>query len=163
MSVLSITDYYRRNLPHIAARERPLFITFGTFRRWRLPPGARSIALRHVIYSHCSHYFVHVAVVMPDHVHIVMTLPHGLSDDARSLAGVMKGIKGISARRINQLRKSTETVWLTESYDHLVRRAEGLQNVCEYVLQNPVRAGLVTAIDDYPWIWRAWVEGRGCM
>lgn len=106
---------------------------------------------------------MHTAVVMPDHVHVAMSLPHPLTEDARSLAAIMKGIEGTSARRINQFRKSSETVWLTESYDHVVRRAEGLPNVCEYILQNPVRAGLVTAIDDYPWIWRAWLEGRGSM
>ena len=116
--------------------------------------------MRHVIYGHPKQYFIHVAVVMPDHVHLVMTLPHALSDDARSLAAIMKGIKGVSARRIHQLLGRTGPVWLTESYDHVVRREEGLEKTCEYVLQNPVRAGLVTSPENYPWLWRSWIEGR---
>jgi putative transposase len=158
--MLTISDYYERNLPHIAARERPLFITFATRGRWKLPPGARTIALRHIVWGHGVSYFIHVAVVMPDHVHFVMTLPHSLAADSRSLGSVMKSIKGVSARRINQLLGRKERVWQVESFDHDIRRLEGFQQVCLYILDNPIRAGLAASVDDYPWIWRAWLEGR---
>lgn len=161
MNVLSIANAYRRNLPHIDVSERPLFVTYGTFGRWRLPPAARTIALKHVLYAHTRHYFVHVVVVMPDHVHIVMTLPHPLTADARSLAAILKGMKGVSARRINEFFGRRGHVWVVESFDRVVRRTEGLMNVCNYVIENPVRAGLVAAPDDYPWLWRPWLEGRG--
>jgi putative transposase len=92
---------------------------------------------------------------MPDHVHLVMTLPHAFNDGARSLAAVMKSIKGVSARRINELLGRNDHVWQIESYDHVVRRSEGVRAVCDYALQNPVRAGLVKHVDDYPWLWRS--------
>jgi len=161
MNALSIANGYRRNLPHIHVRERPLFITYGTFRRWCLPPAARTIALKHVLYAHIRQCFVHVVVIMPDHVHIVMTLPHALTADARSFAAILKGIKGVSARRINEFFGRRDHVWLVESFDRVVRRAEGLMSVCNYVIENPVRAGLASSPDEYPWLWRAWLEGRG--
>lgn len=160
MSPLTIVERYSRKLPHIPARLRPLFITYSTFQRWHLPPGARTLALKHVLFGHPSDYYVHVVVVMPDHVHLVMTLPHALDNRALPLAEAMKGIKGVSSRRIKQLLGRQEPVWLIESYDHIVRRSEGLEHTCEYVLQNPVRAGLVANPDDYPWLWRAWLEGK---
>jgi len=44
-----------------------------------------------------------VAVIMPDHVHLIFTLLQGEDELPCSLAEVMKGIKGVSSRRINQL------------------------------------------------------------
>ena len=159
--MLAVDDRYRRYLPHIAAWGRPLFITFATYQRWVLPPGARTLALRHAIHAHRRDCFIHLAVVMLDHVHLIMTLAHPLDTGAKSLASVMKGIKGVSARRINHLLGRVGHVWQDESFDHDIRRAEGLERVCDYVIQNPVRAGLVAAPDDYPWLWRVWLEGRG--
>ncbi|MCX5891115.1 MAG: hypothetical protein NTY36_16960 [Deltaproteobacteria bacterium] len=50
-------------------------------------------------------------------------------------------------------------VWLYESFDRILRTDESLHQKVEYICQNPVRKGLVTCEDDYPWLWREWVEG----
>jgi len=101
-----------------------------------------------------------VALVMPDHVHLIFTLLHDQDDVPYPLAEVMKGIKGVSARRINQLLGRSGTLWLDESFDHVVRNFESSQAKLEYVCDNPVRAGLVGSADEYPWLWRVWVEGK---
>jgi len=145
---------YRRNLPHIVPSERPLFVTPSTRARWRLPPGARTLALKHVLHEHLTRAFIYVAVVMPDHMHIIFELL-----GSASLADVMKSIKGISARRINQLLHRKGHVWEEESFDHVLRLKERSRAKYEYVSLNPVRAGLVRTPDDYPWLWRSWVEG----
>jgi REP element-mobilizing transposase RayT len=152
---METTDITRRHLPHLAPAERGIFVTFCTIARRRLPPGARSITLRHMLWGHRSDYFVHVAVVMPDHAHMVLTLTQ-----ASLLSKVMKSIKGVSSRRINKLLGSTGNLWQDESFDHVIRRSEGLRQKCEYIARNPVRAGLATRPDDYTWLWRAGVEGR---
>ena len=64
---------YRRNLPHIEKDDRPHFITFDTYQRWHLPPLARDIALRHCLHDNGSKMQLHVAVIMPDHVHLIFT------------------------------------------------------------------------------------------
>jgi REP element-mobilizing transposase RayT len=158
---LALRGFYRRNLPHFVTAARPLFVTFTTLDRWILPPGARTIALRHALYDHEKKIFMDVALVMPDHVHLIFSLLHDENDVAFSLAEVMKGIKGVSARRINQLLCRGEPVWQDESFDHVVRHSEWSQAKFEYVCNNPVRAGLVKCADEYPWIWRSWIEGRG--
>src|SRR4051812_46338185 len=110
-------QFYRRRRPHIVRFDRPIFVTFVTINRWRLPPGARTLALRHALFDHLKKIHVHVAVIMPDHVHMILRL---LRDDI-SLAEVMKSMKGIAARRINQLMMKSGTVWRDESFDHVVR------------------------------------------
>ena len=152
--------FYRRNLPHIVKENRLLFVTFSTCNRWRLPPGARTIALQHALHDHPTKIAMDVAVIMPDHVHLIFTLLGGHMDRAVTLASVMKPMKGISARRINQLLHRSGPVWQDESFDHVIRSTERSRAKFEYVCNNPVGAGLAASPDEYPWLWRSWVEGR---
>jgi len=158
---LALKPFYRRNLPHIV-NARPLFLTFNTLNRWILPPGARTLALRHALHEHREKIFMDVAVIMPDHAHLIFSLLQDKFEVPYSLAEVMKGIKGVSSRRINQLLGRTGSfVWQDESFDHVVRQSERSLAKYEYVCNNPVRAGLVKHADEYPWLWRSWIEGRG--
>jgi hypothetical protein len=62
---------YRRHLPHYQNANRIYLVTFVTAGRWVLPPIARDIVIDE-IHLLDDLAFIHVAVVMPDHVHIVM-------------------------------------------------------------------------------------------
>jgi len=146
--------FYRRNLPHYSVTEKLTFVTFDTLNGRRLPPGAHTLALRHAIHEHGSSIWMRVALVMPDHVHLIFAVLGSLA-----LPGIMQGIKGVSSRRINQLLGRKGPLWQDESFDHVVRNYEWSQRKVDYVCQNPVRAGLVKCPDDYPWLWRSWVEG----
>jgi REP element-mobilizing transposase RayT len=158
-SRLEYKPFYRRNLPHIVSTERPLFVTFTTMGRTLLPPGARTIALRHALHSHGERISVDVVVVMPDHMHLIFSLLLDEKGNAPSLGEIMKGIKGASSRRINQLLGRHGTLWQDESFDRVLRRIERSRAKYEYVCQNPVRAGLAASPNDYPWLWRSWIEG----
>jgi putative transposase len=144
MSIGDDTHYWRRRLPHLQKLGKTYFVTFCTRLRRVLPPEQRDIALAWCIAGHLNSYFLHCAVVMPDHVHIVFTLY-----EFATLPLTMKFIKSSSARDIG--RGST---WHREYFDRIVRSDEDLRSVCEYVVNNPVRAGLVASADGYPWIWR---------
>ena len=94
---------------------------------------------------------LHVVVVMPDHVHMLITPL--VDDEARevcSLASIMNAIKGASAHKINRGLERTGHVWQAESFDHVLRSSESLDQKVQYVLENPVRAGLGVG---YPWLW----------
>ena len=69
-------------------------------------------------------------------------------------AKVAKAIKGTSAHSINRKLHSHEAVWQEESFDHVLRSSESLDAKIDYVLQNPVRKGLVRIASEYPWSWR---------
>ena len=90
---------------------------------------------------------------MPDHVHLLF-IP--LPDEQAwpyPLSAIMKQIKGISARSVNKLMGTSGAVWQEESFDHTLRNDESYEDKREYIRQNPVRRGLVTKPEDYPWLW----------
>jgi REP element-mobilizing transposase RayT len=144
---------YRRNLPHIELSCREHFITFDTYLRWELPPAARDIALRHCLHDNGSKMRLHVAVVMPDHVHMIFEPVEDANGETFSFQEIVGAIKGASSHSINKALKRSGTVWQDESFDHVIRHADSLEQKIEYVRQNPVRKGLVARPEDYPWLW----------
>ncbi len=82
---------------------------------------------------------------MPIHVHAIFQ-PHA------GLPTIMRWLKGRTSRVANQILRRTGTpFWQDESFDHFVRSDEELQDLIEYVENNPVRAGLVEAKDRWRW------------
>jgi REP element-mobilizing transposase RayT len=90
------------------------------------------------------------AVVMPDHVHFVAAL------GSAALPEVMRSFKGYTGHRINELLGRTGPLWQPQYHDHAVRKDEVLREVVDYCLTNPVRAGLVGDLRDYPHWWCRW-------
>jgi putative transposase len=151
---------YRRNLPHLQAEDKPIYLTFCTYKRWHLPTSVRSMIIRHCLHDHGIKLHVHGMVVMPDHVHMVFTPLKDREGQAFSLAEIMNGIKGASAHTINKALNRKGPVWQDESFDHILRSDEKIREKVEYICQNPVIKGLAAKEDEYPWLWREWVEGE---
>jgi REP element-mobilizing transposase RayT len=91
---------------------------------------------------------------MPDHVHLVLT-PSCDDNGPLALRSITQAIKSEPAHRINKLLGRRGPVWQDESFDHVLRSEERLDRVIEYILENPVRDGLVTNPLDYRWLWKA--------
>jgi putative transposase len=84
-------------------------------------------------------------VVMPNHVHMVLQ-PFG------NLSAITRWIKGSTARSANlTLGRTGQPFWQYESYDHCIRSTMELNRVIRYVESNPLKAGLVTSIEAWPW------------
>ena len=148
-------QFYRRDLPHLQKDFTPHFITFVTKFRWILPPVARDIALSSCLHDHRIKCELYVVVVMPDHVHLILTpLLDEQTAQIYSLTEIMRTIKSASAHMINRRLDRKGPVWQEESFDHVLRSSEGLDAKVEYVLQNPVRRGLVKVWQDYAWSWQ---------
>jgi len=151
---LNVT-FYQRNLPHLQRDFKPHFITFVTKHREILPAWARDVVLASCVHDAGTRYTLHVAVVMPDHVHLILT-PE--IDSARQevypLHSIMRGIKGASAWQINRLSGKHGHVWQEESFDHVLRSSESLDAKIQYVMENPLRRGLVSNSGEYRWLWR---------
>ncbi len=147
--------FYRRTLPHLQCDDKPHFITFCTDHHWILPDFARSLVMESCLHGNGNQFDLKGAVVMPDHSHMIFT---PLIDYDRmeifSLARIMDAIKGASAHQINKALGRKGRVWQAASFDHLLRSSESLDAKIQYLLDNPVREGLVTQWDQYPWLWR---------
>jgi putative transposase len=148
---------YRRRLPHYQSDYKALFVTFNTYCRWTLPESARAIVFEACLYANQKRFILHGLVVMPDHVHLVLT-PFADENGTFSLAEIMQGIKGASAHRINQLLGRRGYVWQQESFDGVLRREESIGDKVDHMLGNPVRAGLVNLPWEYPWLWPRQVQ-----
>jgi REP element-mobilizing transposase RayT len=95
----------------------------------------------------------HAAIVMLDHVHLLLT---PLQDDLGwpyGLPAILELIKGVSARSVNELSNCSGPVWQEESFDHVLRSTESFAEKLEYIRQNPVRRGFVQRPEDYLWLW----------
>jgi REP element-mobilizing transposase RayT len=90
-------------------------------------------------------YELHSFVIMPNHVHILIT-PHVV---ATRWLGPLKGVTAYHANR--SLGRTGQPFWQEESYDHLVRSPVEMARIRSYIEQNPVSAGLVTAAEQFPW------------
>jgi REP element-mobilizing transposase RayT len=90
--------FYRRKLRHLQRDNKRHFVTFCTFQRWILPESAGSIVLGCCLHDNDQKHFLHAAVVMPDHVHLIFTpLICAEKREFYSLAEIMGAIKGASA------------------------------------------------------------------
>jgi REP element-mobilizing transposase RayT len=144
---------YRRMLPHYQKAGRALFVTFCKGNRVAFAPEARDVVLQHCLHDHGKRYELHAAVVMPDHVHLLLTPLRDEEGWPYSLPTILKLLKGTSARSVNKLSGANGPVWQEESFDHVLRSQESLEEKLEYLRQNPVRRGLVTRPEDYRWLW----------
>jgi len=144
---------YRRKLPHYQWLDKVYFVTFSTHRREVLAPKARDIVLETCLFGRGKMFQLHAAVVMPDHVHLLLT-PLAEGEGLISIPEIMQAIKGTSAHRINKYLGRKGRVWQEESFDRAMREVENVRGRIEYMLGNPVRAGLVKNPLDYRWLWK---------
>jgi len=144
---------YRRRLPHYQRSDRALFVTFCAGCLDPLPEAVRDIVLRHCLHDQGTRALIHAVVVMPDHVHLLLTPLRDVDGNLHSLAEILQAIKGASAHSLNRVLGRSGPVWQEESFDHVLRAVESFEEKLEYIRQNPVRRGLVTRPEDYRWLW----------
>ena len=90
-------------------------------------------------------------VVMPDHFHWLIELQRG------SLSGLMQRTKSLSTKLVNRCTGRKISLWQQGFHDRALRREEDLVKLARYIVANPLRAGLVERLGDYP-LWDAiWV------
>ncbi|HEX8595198.1 MAG TPA: transposase [Pseudomonas sp.] len=83
-------------------------------------------------------------VVMPDHLHWLFELRTG------TLASVMQQVKSGSGIALNKATGHSGRVWQTGYHDIAIRHEKQLKDFARYVVANPLRAGLVSRVGDYP-------------
>ena len=90
-------------------------------------------------------YSLHAFVVMPNHVHLLVTP----SVVATRWLGPLKGFTGHAANQLLGIKG--QPFWQDESYDHLVRDDREFERVRDYIERNPVKAGLVESVENFRW------------
>jgi len=99
--------------------------------------------------------------IMPNHVHILFSMatqvvdsngfwPEEIPDHYLQLDKVMQLIKGGSSYSINRYLGRSGKFWFKDSYDHYVRKEDEWLNITNYILKNPIKAGLAKKWEDWP-------------
>lgn len=88
-------------------------------------------------------YIIPIYCFMPDHQHLIVT---GISEKADPL-NFMKMYKQKTGY---WLSRNLSAKWQKDFYDHVIRKEENLLSIAKYILDNPVRKGLVEHWSDYP-------------
>ncbi len=113
-------------------------------------------------------YCLDAYCIMSNHVHVVFTplvmqssntdVVHSAENTAQMkdlpynlLSSIMNSLKGYTAYKANRLLGRSGAFWQQESYDHVIRDANELQRIIAYVLNNPVKAGVVDRREKWQW------------
>lgn len=90
--------------------------------------------------------------LMPDHLRLLVTLSH-----AETLQGIVQKVKSNTARELKSNDLGLGQVWASAFHDRALRRDEDLRDIARYMVLNPVRAGLVSRVGDYPYWDAIWL------
>jgi putative transposase len=130
-------------IPLRTARPGTYFVTSATFNRRRLFQVDKNAYLFLETLQHYrleGHYKLHAFVVMPDHIHLLVT------PQQTTLEKVMALIKGGFSHRLT----SKSPVWQRSFTDHRIRNQQEFETRRDYIHQNPVRAKLAESPGLYP-------------
>lgn len=110
---------------------------------------AQAIVRDAMLFFDGERYYLHDWVIMPNHVHLLMTaLPN------HQLSGILHSIKSFTAKRINRALGRKGRIWQKESFDHIVRSAESFQCFRSYIKANPAAiedGGFMLGLEQTPW------------
>jgi len=103
--------------------------------------------------------------IMPNHIHLIFfpliesynnflqvhIKKKKTEDTFYFVTKIIQDIKKYSAKESNKILKRSGKFWQSESYDHVIRNKTELLSTVEYVLNNPVKAGLCENREDWKW------------
>ena len=93
--------------------------------------------------------------IMPDHLHLLLSLNESYTKKEgafgeRTLQNWVSAFKRYTAKILSEMF-NVEPFWQSNFYDHVVRKDESLVEICSYILNNPVRKGMVSNWEEYPY------------
>jgi putative DNA methylase len=144
---------------------------------WLARPDIATMVRSNLYYHNTKKYHLLAYCVLPNHVHVLLQPlveaarfvtsgeesflvkgfvygdeePCGEVADSRSpLTAIMHSLKSYTAHEANKLLGRSGQFWQHESYDHWVRDDDELERIVEYIVWNPVKAGLVREPREWP-------------
>ena len=146
-----LTEIEHQKLLHVA--QKKLFAETDAFLDNNLnqPYWLREKPVAEIIGAAIHHrdgkqYCLHAFTIMPNHVHMLMTL----FPTSPVLFKVMQDLKKYTGLHGNRCIGREGQFWEKESYDHIVRSEDEFFRVVNYILRNPVKAGFVKEWKQWP-------------
>ncbi|MDA0812472.1 MAG: transposase [Verrucomicrobia bacterium] len=98
-----------------------------------------------------TRYLLHTWVIMPNHVHLLVSL-----SQSESLEKIVSSWKRFSSKQLNDRNGTSGTLWQTDYFDRLIRDANHFWNVVSYIQGNPEKGKLKQG--DYQLHTAPWIE-----
>ena len=121
----------------------------GTRRRWRCCGESFRQTARRFPFT------LHAAVVLPDHLHVVLSLPEGDADFPlrwQQIKGrFTKALPHRPSCSAGQAARREQPVWQKRYWEHLIRDDDDHARHVDYIHLNPLKHGLVEDPRDWPW------------
>ena len=134
-------------LIHHTAPACTYFVTTKTWQNralFKAEKVAEVVANRLLSYRNRGNYLLHEFVMMPDHLHLLLT-----PGSTTTLERAIMLIKGGSSHEIHRLRGHKMEIWQAGFYDVTVRDESDYHARRQYIRMNPVKAGLVERPEDW--------------
>jgi putative transposase len=153
MPVLPQRSKLPHGLPSWVDAHSFFFVTVCTMPKGRDQLCGRGVGERLInsakFYHDQSTWFVRAFLVMPDHVHAILSL------------NPAKGMKAIVSDWKRYISRTEKIEWQRDFFDHRLRNEREMTEKIHYVLENPVRAGLVEHSDAWPYRWCPHLDDQG--
>ena len=104
-----------------------------------------------LLHFETAKYVLHAWVVMPNHVHVLITPNRGIS-----ISEIVHSWKSFTAKKANRLLGRTGSFWAKDYFDRFMRDNEHFARTIGYIEENPVKASLCAANEDWPFSSDAW-------
>ncbi len=124
--------------------------------RWLADHRIAEIVAEAIHYRDHRKYDLYAFTIMSNHVHMVFATVCRAGCPTDSVTDILQKLKWNTALKANRLLHRSGAFWQGESYDHVIRTDDELVRTIEYVLNNPVKAGLVRSWKEWPWTY--WKE-----
>jgi putative transposase len=132
-----------RGITRVETRPTLVFVTVGTASRVSWLANDKVHSVLRDIWFEADRWQTGIYVLMPDHIHL-FAWPGGIEHD---LDAWIRYWKSLATKRLgNSLRR-----WQDCSFHHTIRSFESAEAKRDYILQNPVRRGLVQKPEDWPY------------
>jgi len=114
---------------------------------WLQNPDIANIVMDSLLFGHIKKYLLWASCLMGNHVHILIST----NADSPPLYKILQDHKKFTALKSNRVLKRSGQFWDHESFDTIIRDNKHFFSVVTYILNNPVKAGLVKKWDDWRW------------
>jgi putative transposase len=124
-------------------------LTFCCHSRWRAfesPPAVELVLLQIQRAAVVEQFAILVYCFMPDHLHLLV---EGLVESSNAVKFIAR------AKQLSGFHYKLTfggALWQRYSFEHVLRDDEDMRRVARYILENPIRDGLVERVQDYPFV-----------
>jgi REP element-mobilizing transposase RayT len=107
-------------------------------------PTIAQVTAQAIQHFHGQKYLLHAWVVMPNHVHVLLT-----PAKENPMPSIIHSWKSFTANQANKILGRQGSFWQREYFDRKIRNEKHFENAIVYIHNNPLKAGLCEAPEEW--------------